>query len=272
MLKQLETSAAHKGYLKHVGTLRVSGSFSTHFDIEVICLLKGSLTYIVGRSEVAMNIPGRIHTFWGATPHRFSEAERDTEIAIFRIPLASFALWESSKHHISSLVDGSILNDGGRTATTEKILQWSDELESTNSNLVNASIMEIQAMVWRSNILSTTKKTSAATSSDIDAVIAMSKFIFGNLEAVLNSQQVAKAVGLHPNYAMRIFKKIAGMTIQEYVVAHRVSTAQRLLLTDSEPIEIVGKRSGFQSTSQYYAVFKQQTGLSPLQYRKKYAA
>jgi AraC-like DNA-binding protein len=127
-------------------------------------------------------------------------------------------------------------------------------------------------MVWRSNILSTTKKTSAATSSDIDAVIAMSKFIFGNLEAVLNSQQVAKAVGLHPNYAMRIFKKIAGMTIQEYVVAHRVSTAQRLLLTDSEPIEIVGKRSGFQSTSQYYAVFKQQTGLSPLQYRKKYAA
>src|SRR5205823_5206608 len=52
----------------------------------------------------------------------------------------------------------------------------------------------------------------------------------------LTADQIAKAVGLHPNYAMNLFRKAFGTTMMHFLVQHRISHAQRLLVTTEDPI------------------------------------
>jgi AraC-like DNA-binding protein len=100
--------------------------------------------------------------------------------------------------------------------------------------------------------------------------MVMCRHINANLRESLTSSDVADVAGLHPNYAMRLFKRLTGMTIQEYVVHGRMAHAQRLLLRSNESVEQIGDKAGFQCASQYYATFKKVTGYTPLQFRKRH--
>src|SRR6185369_11183095 len=62
---------------------------------------------------------------------------------------------------------------------------------------------------------------------------------------------IGKKVGLHPNYAMNLFKKTFGTTLIDYLTHHRVSHAQRLLVTTEKKIVEVALSSGFNSISRF---------------------
>jgi AraC family transcriptional regulator, melibiose operon regulatory protein len=257
------------GFWKQFGPIKPMGGFHTHFEIELNYVTKGSMKYFMGRSEVTVGA-GRLFTFWGATPHKLVEVEKDSEAAIFTIPLHHFVRWKPPKQVMEALIEGGMLIETQSNTTGAKVSQWIQEYGSSHKHLREATMLEMQAAIWRSTTVVAPKKTSFDSSNDIESVVSMCRYIVTHLEGPLTSSEVAESVGHHPNYAMRIFKKVTGMTIQEYVVSQRVSTAQRLLLTTNELVESIGRLAGFQSTSQYYAIFRKQTGLSPLQYRKKY--
>ena len=42
--------------------------------------------------------------------------------------------------------------------------------------------------------------------------------------------------GLHPNYAMNLFRQTFGTTMTHFITEHRISHAQRLLVTTDEAI------------------------------------
>jgi AraC-like DNA-binding protein len=84
----------------------------------------------------------------------------------------------------------------------------------------------------------------------------------------LTAERIAKAVGLHPNYAMNIFRKAFGTTMVDFLLQHRLSHAQHLLLTtDASVIEVAGS-AGFQSLSRFNEAFKRACGCAPRDYRK----
>jgi AraC-like DNA-binding protein len=86
----------------------------------------------------------------------------------------------------------------------------------------------------------------------------------------VTAEQISKAAGLHPNYAMALFKKALGLTLIDCVTQHRVSHAQRLLATTDEKIIEVGLNSGFASMSRFHEAFKRACGCSPKEYRNKH--
>lgn len=243
--------------------------FHTHFEIELNYVTRGSMKYFMGKSEVTVGA-GRLFTFWGATPHKVVDIEPDSEAAIFTIPLHHFVRWKPPKQVMETLIEGGMLIETQSNTTTSKVSQWIQEYGSNQKHLREATMLEMQAAIWRSSMVVTPRKATFDSSSDIESVVSMCRHIVTNLESTLTSGEIAESVGHHPNYAMRIFKKVTGMTMQEYVVSQRISSAQRLLLTSNELVEVIGRLAGFQSTSQYYAIFRKQTGMSPLQYRKKY--
>ena len=83
----------------------------------------------------------------------------------------------------------------------------------------------------------------------------------------LTVDDIGQAVGLHPNYAMSLFKKAFGTTLIEYLTHHRVSHAQRLLATTDEKIVEVAFDSGFNSISRFNEAFRRACGCSPRDYR-----
>jgi AraC-like DNA-binding protein len=86
----------------------------------------------------------------------------------------------------------------------------------------------------------------------------------------LTVEEVSRHVGLHPNYAMGLFKRGIGTTIVDYITKHRVSHAQRLLATTDTKIVEVALNSGFASTSRFNAAFRQECGCPPREYRQQH--
>jgi AraC family transcriptional regulator, melibiose operon regulatory protein len=81
--------------------------------------------------------------------------------------------------------------------------------------------------------------------------------------------EIAAGLGLHPNYLMRLFRRVSGMTLLEYIAQQRVAYAQRLLATTSLKIIDVALESGFGSVCRFHTVFARLCGTTPRQYRAR---
>ena len=88
----------------------------------------------------------------------------------------------------------------------------------------------------------------------------------------LTVEEIGRQVGLHPNYAMGLFKKTFGTTLIDYLTHHRVSHAQRLLATTDEKIVEIAFGSGFNSISRFNEAFRRECGCTPRAYRLQHAA
>ncbi|MDL2232593.1 response regulator [Ruminococcaceae bacterium OttesenSCG-928-L11] len=103
-------------------------------------------------------------------------------------------------------------------------------------------------------------------SRNIRAVLT---YIEQNYSQIQSVEQIAQHVHLHPNYVNALFRKETGLPINQYINQFRVERAKELLLGDDDAtVETVAEAVGFQTTRNFYKVFKQTLGISPGQFRK----
>jgi AraC-like DNA-binding protein len=246
-----------------------SGKFQVHFDIEVNYLFEGSARYFFGRTD--WNLPERrLIAFWGTTPHRLVDVSPNARLATLRIPLVDYLKWESPKPIFEGVFEGGVIIEPVELTAPQRMDRWLLEYASEDPNLRLAALLEMQAAMLRSQVAVPARKSSSNANAEAQPVMVMCRHINANLRESLTSSDVADVAGLHPNYAMRLFKRLTGMTIQEYVVHGRMAHAQRLLIRSNESVEQIGDKAGFQCASQYYATFKKVTGYTPLQFRKRH--
>ena len=98
----------------------------------------------------------------------------------------------------------------------------------------------------------------------------MALFVAQHYTEKISAEQISKAAGLHPNYAMSVFKKALGITLVDCLTQHRVSHAQRLLATRNDKIIDIAFESGFSSLSRFHEAFGRWCGCSPKDYRKRH--
>jgi AraC-like DNA-binding protein len=96
----------------------------------------------------------------------------------------------------------------------------------------------------------------------------MCRYIVQHFHEPLRVADVADAAGIHPQYAMTLFRNTIGYTIAEYLTRCRVAEAQRLLLATEANVSDVAFASGFGSVSQFYDRFTARCGRTPRQYRQ----
>lgn len=77
---------------------------------------------------------------------------------------------------------------------------------------------------------------------------------------------VAEHSGFHPHYLSELFKQVTGQTYTERLNALRVGYA-RTMLSSGFSVTETCYRSGFGSLSNFLAVFKKHTGVSPEKYK-----
>ncbi len=95
----------------------------------------------------------------------------------------------------------------------------------------------------------------------------MERFILQHYIEPLEVPAIARAAGLHPNYASALFRQGRGMPLVEALARRRVNHAQALLAATDATVLDVALSSGFQSLSRFYAAFKRFCGRSPAQFR-----
>jgi transcriptional regulator GlxA family with amidase domain len=69
-----------------------------------------------------------------------------------------------------------------------------------------------------------------------------------------------QACGMHPSTANSAFRKVLGISVNEYLTRHRIARAMQLLTDTDDPILQIGFDCGFGSSSRFYEIFKERTG------------
>ncbi|BDR58002.1 helix-turn-helix domain-containing protein [Xylocopilactobacillus apicola] len=80
--------------------------------------------------------------------------------------------------------------------------------------------------------------------------------------------QLANHFHVHPNYISMLVKKETGDNLSTILKRYRFNLARRLLRESDLTIENIAQFLGYNDLSHFYKTFKQETGLTPKQYRK----
>lgn len=88
-------------------------------------------------------------------------------------------------------------------------------------------------------------------------------------EPGLSLGEIAKHVGLAPNYCSYLVKKELGVSIFEIILRERVLCAEELILQEKKSLEEIARLSGFSSYSYFSYTFKKQTGFAPSAFKKR---
>ncbi len=245
----------------------------THADLEWNYLLEGSARYFsAGRFHDLA--PGRLTVFWGGIPHQLVDHARGTEMIWLTLPIAWAIEWDVGDGFITRMLAGEMIeepSDAESEADAALLRRWIDDRQVNAAGRRKASLLEVQARLHRlSAAMSATcpRRGDEPFPGQGGQIERISAFVARHFREDIAVSAIAAAVGLHPNYAMNLFKRSCGMSLWEYVIRLRVSHAQRLLLSGQEKVAAIAMDSGFNSLSRFYEAFTRIVGRTPGAYRQ----
>ncbi len=95
-------------------------------------------------------------------------------------------------------------------------------------------------------------------------------YIFNHLHDTIQITDIASEMGVNADYLSHLFSSSEKMTITEYVRCEKVRRGENLLKYSDYQIRDIAFYLGFCSQSHFSKVFRQISGLSPNEYRKKF--
>ncbi len=248
-----------------------------HNEIELNWLERGWLVYLLGGQKVRVEA-GKLGVFWAAIPHQIVEFGEDTDYFVATLPLAWFLQCGLHENLVRPLMQGQlVMETGGEERPLSDGLLfagWERDLQGTTREIKEIVLLEIEARLRRlASRLPAAGEAPRATrggrlpQSGLNKVEQMACLIAQRYRDPLTIADISAAVGLHPNYAMALFRQAFGTTLGDYLTHHRLSHAQRLLVTTRDKIVEVAMQSGFNSLSRFNEAFRQACGCTPREYR-----
>ncbi|MCM3632753.1 AraC family transcriptional regulator [Paenibacillus camelliae] len=87
-------------------------------------------------------------------------------------------------------------------------------------------------------------------------------------EADLSLSALARHAAVTPSHFSRVFKRLTGMNVTDYVTAKRVMRAKELIQQSHMSISEIAEQCGFGSITHFHRKFKALTGMTPAQYKR----
>ena len=78
---------------------------------------------------------------------------------------------------------------------------------------------------------------------------------------------IAKYIGIHPNYLSNIFKKEMAISISDYIIKRRIEAAANMLVFTEYSCAEISEYLSFTSQSYFIKVFKKEMSCTPNEYR-----
>ena len=81
---------------------------------------------------------------------------------------------------------------------------------------------------------------------------------------------LAKKIGISEIYFRKLFISNLGVTPKQYILDLRIKKAKQLLINGTHSVTETSEKCGFSTVYHFCRIFKDKTGLTPLEYSKKY--
>lgn len=215
---------------------------------------KGVIHYSIGRSNpcryILFRFPQRFLYFYPGSPAEKLTRQVTEKSGISLVPLFSSVEWCNE---------------------ALQLLQRLADLEEKKENkpLYEYEVLESLAELWQ--IILRHADVEEPETED-PASIRMRRFleyIEQNLDKDISLDEMAASAGVSKTEALRCFHKTLQTTPYSYVMEVRLSKAADLLAETGLSVGKIASRTGFNQQSYFGKRFKEKTGMTPLEYRKK---
>ncbi|MEK0445219.1 MAG: Melibiose operon regulatory protein [Verrucomicrobiota bacterium] len=243
-----------------------------HSEIEMTVLEVGWIDYLFGGTRI--RVPAQtLCVRWASVPHQSVAFEEGGVHYALRIPVAWFMVWDVPHRLLRALLAGELLLDRElHPGCSDWALfdRWFQTFQGNTPEHHRVILLEAQARLQRLALRlkegGDAGPETPVPRGSLGSVERMAAFIAENYTRPIHVEDVARSAGLHPNSAMRLFRRSCGRTLLEYLTLHRVWHAQRLLAASGLKIRDVAEASGFGSVSRFYAAFQRFVGQHPSEY------
>ena len=114
------------------------------------------------------------------------------------------------------------------------------------------------------------QEKSQATDAAADKVKGMMVYIHEHYAEKISVRELASSVFLSERECYRVFQNHLHMTPADYIRSYRIQIACQMLAESRVPITEVGISCGMDNSSYFGKVFREATGYTPRQYRRKW--
>lgn len=115
--------------------------------------------------------------------------------------------------------------------------------------------------------------SAPARQTDIDTkrrhVESAKEFIYNNYAFDISADDIAKSVGISPNYLANIFRVVESSSPKKFLTKVRMEKAGLLLATDQYKVKEVAQMVSFRNQLHFSNAFRHYFGVSPSEYKKK---
>jgi transcriptional regulator GlxA family with amidase domain len=169
--------------------------------------------------------------------------------------------------------DGIIV-DQGRVCTSGGATSYLNLLMFLVEKYCGVDVARFSAKMFLIDVHKGSQAAYAIFSSqkdhDDDAVLHAQELIEERRQEPLQVTELAREVAVSPRNFARRFKAATGNTPLEYIQRVRVEAAKRDLENTRRPVSEIGTRVGYEDVGSFRKVFSRVTGVSPVEYRRRY--
>ncbi|MCT8162149.1 helix-turn-helix domain-containing protein [Pseudoruegeria sp. SHC-113] len=252
-----------------------------HAQIEINYARRGSVFYEM--HGFPMEIPeGHMAVFWGGLPHRLSDCAADGEMEAIHLPLLQFFRLRLPDSLREALMrGGALITKAPHAEDHLAFARWADYFRSgdpaariiaTEEMLLRIERLVLAPYEVRCPPAAGESASEAPDQPSFDRIGSMLEFMSRHFKDEIDASSIASSAQIHPKYAMSVFRKSTGMTLNQYVLLLRLSYAQALLMQGEDSIVDIAMDSGFGSLSHFNRVFRKHTGASPSDFRRAHGS
>lgn len=93
-------------------------------------------------------------------------------------------------------------------------------------------------------------------------------YVRTNLKESISRETITNELHISEGHISHLFKKETGMSLTEYITNMRINKAKELLKDTNDSIAEICEQIGYNYQAYFTKIFKEKTGMSPMQYRK----
>lgn len=250
-----------------------SSSFHWHYEYELLAVLKGSITVRVN-SRILILKKNDIILINSKVVHQIQCEQGDNLCMVLQLDPALFKNEQGEsvfyRFYLNSVADELPVRSGYLhfVKRAAKIVLGSLKRDEKSYYRVRAEVYALIADLFEYVEFDMSIQTEQSD-HDITLLMDIIDYLRDHVEDRDVLKRLCKEIGMSSKTVHRYLKNHVGMSVKDMVDTLKVDKAKKLLKHTEKNMNCIMDECGFGSENTFYRIFRQNSGLTPREYRQK---
>ena len=282
-LEKVEANVNHSFHVNHMILKYFPSPLHFHPEVEILLVVQGTGTRFVGDS-VERFVPGDLVVIGSNTPHVWYSDRYPLQKEVKNISEAIYIMFDpeifgeqfwclpesKSIRKIVELANRGLKLVGEAKDEVSLLMKIISDSVGFKRVCLLLNMLEIIALSDEYTYLSSPYFQNIIDKNDSDRLNKVYEYVISNFTREIILDEAASVANFSTPAFCHYFKKRVNKTFIQFLNEIRVGHACRLLVDENYPVADICFMCGFNNISYFIKQFKIITGLTPLNYRKKF--